>query len=129
MKRKSLTIFVLLALSKIGLAETVPVEKAKSVASGFFANALQQRNSMRMLTNLELVSTVNTDLSREQLPSYYIFNNTAGTGFVIIAGNDAVDPVIGYSLESNIDANDLPPAFAAFMEAEQHAIERARKII
>lgn len=46
--------------------------------------------------------------------AYYVFN--AGTqGFVIIAGDDAYRPVIGYSYESQFDPNDIPPALTDYL--------------
>ena len=39
--------------------------------------------------------------------AYYVFNNDAG-GFVIIAGDDAVTPVLGYTSTGSFDAENLP---------------------
>lgn len=39
--------------------------------------------------------------------AYYVFNNDAG-GFVIIAGDDAVAPVLGYTSTGTFDAGNLP---------------------
>ena len=41
-------------------------------------------------------------------PPYYIFNNTKGKGFVIVSGEDAVMPILGYSFENNFSRNNLP---------------------
>ena len=46
--------------------------------------------------------------------AYYVFN-TGDQGFVIIAGDDAYRPVIGYSYESRFDPNDIPPALADYL--------------
>lgn len=46
--------------------------------------------------------------------TYYIFA-TAPKGFVIIAGDDAYRPVIGYSMENPFDPNDIPPALADYL--------------
>lgn len=43
-------------------------------------------------------------LSTQGNNSYYVFNNDAG-GFVIIAGDDAVAPVLGYTSTGAFDAN------------------------
>ena len=40
-------------------------------------------------------------------PSYYVFNNKNG-GFIIIAGDDMVSPVLGYTTEGSFDTTNLP---------------------
>ena len=43
--------------------------------------------------------------------AFYVFN-LSDHNFVIIAGDDAHRPVIGYSDESAFDASNIPPALA-----------------
>ena len=40
--------------------------------------------------------------------AYYVFNVENDGGFVIIAGDDVVEPVIGYATEGHFDSSDLP---------------------
>ena len=40
--------------------------------------------------------------------AYYVFNVENNGGFVIIAGDDVVEPVIGYATEGRFDSSDLP---------------------
>ena len=40
--------------------------------------------------------------------AYYVFNVENNGGFVIIAGDDVVEPVIGYATEGHFDNSDLP---------------------
>ena len=57
--------------------------------------------------------------------AYYVFNS--GTeGFVIIAGDDAYRPVIGYSNESAFDAKNIPPALAYHLAGIAENINRLR---
>ena len=55
---------------------------------------------------------------------YYVFNidESAGAGFVIVAGDDAVRPVLGYSNNGNYDEKNLPPNFACWMDGLQKEI-------
>ena len=50
-----------------------------------------------------------------QEEAYYVFN-IGDHGFVIIAGDDAHRPVIGYSGQSSFDAFDIPPALAYYLD-------------
>ena len=57
--------------------------------------------------------------------AFYVF--TAGTkGFVIIAGDDAYRPVIGYSTENAFDANNIPPALADYLGGIAESINRLK---
>ena len=57
----------------------------------------------------------------EAMP-YYLFNAAHEEGFAIIAGDDRVAPLLGYSLHGNIDATNLPPALAAWLDEVAAAV-------
>ena len=50
-----------------------------------------------------------------QNEAFYVFN-IGERGFVIIAGDDAHRPVIGYSDESSFDASNIPPALVYYLD-------------
>ena len=50
-----------------------------------------------------------------QNEAFYVFN-LSDHNFVIIAGDDAHRPVIGYSDESSFDASNIPPALAYYLD-------------
>ena len=54
--------------------------------------------------------------------AFYVFN-TNDHSFVIIAGDDAHRPVIGYSDESAFDASDIPPALAYYLDGVAECIQ------
>ena len=47
--------------------------------------------------------------------AFYVFN-IGEHSFVIIAGDDAHRPVIGYSDQSAFDASNIPPALAYYLD-------------
>ena len=53
--------------------------------------------------------------------AYYVFNNDAG-GFVIIAGDDAVTPVLGYTLTGSFDAENLPDGLKDLLKSYERQI-------
>ena len=62
-------------------------------------------------------------------PAYYIYNNKVGQGFVIVAGDDAVDGVLGWSSEGCFDPGDMPPAlrqWLAMMEEQSALVRQGR---
>lgn len=53
--------------------------------------------------------------------AYYVFNNDAG-GFVIIAGDDAVAPVLGYTSTGTFDAGNLPDGLKDLLKSYERQI-------
>lgn len=53
--------------------------------------------------------------------AYYVFNNDAG-GFVIIAGDDAVAPVLGYTSTGTFDAGNLPEGLKDLLKSYERQI-------
>lgn len=53
--------------------------------------------------------------------AYYVFNNDAG-GFVIIAGDDAVTPVLGYTSTGAFDAENLPDGLKDLLKSYERQI-------
>ena len=53
--------------------------------------------------------------------AYYVFNNDAG-GFVIIAGDDAVTPVLGYTSMGSFDAENLPDGLKDLLKSYERQI-------
>lgn len=74
---------------------------------------------MKAKAKSRVVSTAS--LSTQGNDSYYVFNNDAG-GFVIIAGDDAVAPVLGYTSTGAFDANNLPEGLKDLLKSYEQQI-------
>ena len=55
----------------------------------------------------------------------FIFNNVEGKGFVIMAADDCVTPILGYSYENNITDGTLPPNLKAWLDGYAEEIRAA----
>lgn len=53
---------------------------------------------------------------------FYVFNISNATGFVIVAGDDAIIPILGYSGESNFDPKNIPENAAKWLEGYKKEI-------
>lgn len=53
----------------------------------------------------------------------YVFNVANDGGFVIVAGDDRVDPIIGYATHGRFDEEDIPENFRAWLEQTAKEIE------
>lgn len=92
-------------------AEEVPVHVARKVANNFISKKTE-------LTGKDLNALYIRDLIgiiEGHTPYYYVFDLYDNEGFVIIAADDRVYPVLGYSLSNNYSHNDQPPAFKVMM--------------
>ena len=105
MKRFLFTLTMIFALALTGQAAPVSFSLAKTAASKF----IEERFAVESRSGLpELVYTGPNN-------AFYVFN-FAEKGFVIIAGEDAYRPVIGYSTASAFDVNDIPPALSDYLD-------------
>lgn len=112
-----------------------PIDKvaAHKIAVDFLsaedaASARQRKSVQRDALNLRLVYPVSqaTRSLSVPTPAYYVFAAEQGTGFVIVAGDDEVKPIIGYSQTSNFDAANIPPALQAYLIAYERYVGAVR---
>ena len=94
MKRLFMIVALLLMAAMPMKAERVSPETARKAATTF-------------LNNNGAKTTQLSDLSKEAgFQNLYIFN--ASPGFVVMAADNCVQPILGYSLTYNFDAKDMP---------------------
>lgn len=60
--------------------------------------------------------------------AFFVFN-IGEHGFVIIAGDDAHRPIIGYSDESAFDATNIPPALTYYLDGVAECVHQLRHAI
>ena len=116
MKKLFLT-FTLLVLGVFALhAMPIDVTQAKCAAQRFATAQLALER-----TSAELVYT-------GQNEAFFVFN-LGSQAFVIIAGDDAHRPVIGYSDESAFDATNIPPALAYYLDGVAECMSLLRNAV
>ncbi|KGN83679.1 thiol protease/hemagglutinin PrtT [Porphyromonas sp. COT-290 OH860] len=59
-------------------------------------------------------------------PTYYIFNDTDRSGFVIISGDDTTIPVLGYSDKGQVHLNRLPEQLSGLLKRHQKQVDALR---
>ncbi len=103
------------------MTKEVDLPKATQTATNVFYE--------RTLTNgysTENISIISTWIERENdLPLFYIFNFNNG-GFVIVPGDDALPPVLGYSLVNSCSDIGIDPNFDSFMEGYSEQVRYVR---
>lgn len=103
---------LLLALGYSSLqAKRITQWQAQQQAYSFWGKQMPQKARAK--------SRAATTASRSD--AYYVFNNDAG-GFVIIAGDDAVTPVLGYTSTGSFDAENLPDGLKDLLKSYERQI-------
>jgi hypothetical protein len=90
--KKLLTVLAVFIFSVGGLfAKPVSIKTAQKVAENFY--------KLNSSTDVKTISLVYTSASGKSAVLFYAFNINNGDGFVIVSGDDAATPVIGYATE------------------------------
>lgn len=112
-------------LPYIAFAENVTVERAQKIAETFVN---RQTGSRSVSAEVSLVWNGETDQSRtsNHAPAYYVFENSVG-GFVIVAGDDVVNPILGYSNEGNFNVDNMPESLKYWMNELRGGINYLRE--
>ena len=114
---------ILLTVPLLGFSKTVDEATRLKVASNFFGSFVKKVPEMRLVCSGEGRKTKSGE---ESVPAYYIYNN-AGGGFAIIAGDDCVGPVIGYSDSGAIEMDNIPVNMKEWLDMWEEVIEKMKK--
>ena len=114
LKMKKYLFLLLLALGAIAL-------EANPIDASFAQLAAQKLATVQLEMERATPNLVYTG----QDGAFYVFN-IGDHAFVIIAGDNAYRPVIGYSNESTFDAGNIPPALQDYLYGIAESILRLR---
>ena len=106
--RRITTLLFLLMMVVVSQAAPVTKQQARQWAQDFMSQlGAQLKGEPRRAPGV--------DADTEQQP-LYIFNTEANKGFVIIAGDDNAEHVLGYTTEGTYDESRLPDNFRSWLE-------------
>ncbi len=123
---KKLLFFSLLLLSCVTVfAKQIDEQTAKHVGQQFLASktniAALQRSGDLQLVYTSASRAVNPTARTAPEVFFYVFN-TGTQGFVIVAGDDNVIPVLGYSDEGAFDPENMPDNARKWLESYKNQI-------
>ena len=119
MKKLFLILLAIGAVSVNALSSPVSPSQAKETAARFFGTS---SSSPRMIVGGR--SVLSTTYVSD--PAYYIFNNDGG-GFVIVAGDDCLEPILGYSLKGAIDESSMPENMLFWLDGIRRSVQFLRR--
>ena len=112
MKKLSLLLIALLALTAVE-ARSIGEQEARQKASQLFGNLGQKRMTKRIVQSPRKTPELAVAVSRNE---FYVFNDEANGGFVIVSGEDRMPGVLGYSYDGHFDADNIPCNLQALLE-------------
>ena len=120
--RKTILTLCLAALT-LGnlLAGPVDQQKAQKLGAKFLGTTAVSQKTADIQLNLVSVAA-NRDAT-----DYYVFNVSNGEGFVIVAGDDRVKPILAYSTTGSIDPNNMSEGFQFTLEGFREEIQYVRE--
>ncbi len=102
MQRLALLLLSVLALS--AWAGPVSRRSARAVAEDFLA-----ARGVTMSSGAKAFAAPKADAATaDTAATYYVFNVGADEGFVVVSGDDATEPVLGYSLSGTVTEDAMP---------------------
>lgn len=127
-----LTAAVLMAMGME--AKQVEVNKAKSIAQQFLLGKSSASTTRTAVSNdgLNLVYTATTNNGEQTTRAtevdgnlFYVFSQSDSKGFVIVAADDAVSPILAYSRENGFNGDNIPCNVKAVLDNYRAAITGA----
>jgi len=113
---------LLITFSTVGFAKHIDQQTAKQVGQTFLIGT----KTLKSVDNLELVYTAEASISgnpqKAQDATYFYVFNAGTSGFVIVAGDDNVSPILGYSHEGVFAPDNMPPNLVEWLEGYKNEI-------
>ncbi|MEJ5245978.1 MAG: C10 family peptidase [Bacteroidota bacterium] len=128
MKNYFIKLTLILTLFAIQLqAKPIAINTANQVAENFFLRAelaTQSANQIQLVYVAKDEAAATKDVAAE--PYYYVYSSK-NNSFVIVSGDDATLPVLGFSLDSEFDPNFIPPNVEYWLNYYKEQIRYARE--
>ena len=124
--KRNILLFLILALGLPLFGDPVDENTAKQLAQNLWKenNIMGVRGNKVFKKKMPDARFVNV-APQCGYSEFYIFNNENGKGFVIIAADDCVTPILGYSYDNNFAAENLPPNLKGWLDGYAEQIQAA----
>ena len=132
MKKLLMTIVACIIAINLTWAERVSEEEAALVANNFM-NVVQPAAGVHRAPAKRMVLKANSESSE---PQYYIYENANGEGWVMVAANDVVRPILAYSHTGSFRTDNMPANIKSWLNgykkqiaySAQHATQADAKV-
>lgn len=125
--KKILILFVLLISSVSLFAGPIGEERARQIAEEFFAVYDTRSTSGEIELEWAGEDINNSKAGNLSNALLYIYNRGTNNGFVVIAGDSNIAPIIAYSFDTTLDVSNMAEATRAILDAWSKQVSMARK--
>jgi len=122
--RFSVLSLLLLSCTLMCEAKVVTSSKAATVANSFISKSTGMQKSLKLMEPRSRMQTPSQQPTAA--PAYHIFIGADGKGFVIVAGDDVAQPILGYSPDATVTDATLPPAMQELLSDLEKQIRQAQ---
>ena len=119
MMKKTISILICAAIA-MAVCSANPVNSRQARRQAALKLGTDESSLTMLMENRVAVASTSSST-----PAYYMFNGNEG-GFVIVSGDDALIPVLGYSMTGRIDAGNIPCNMQAWLEEVSEAVRTVR---
>lgn len=122
--KKSLLLTIFLLIWSFAFCKPVNIETAKNAGKNFLITNSQSVFYKKSITLNLIYTSTSAEINNNKLIEnyFYIFNTSDNKGFVIIAADDVISPVLGYSDQNNFNKENIPVNFLKWMEGYKEEI-------
>ena len=113
MKRKTLLILTLLMTTAVMEARPITLGKALALAAEYAAPGHE----------VTLCKAAGMRRASSKSAPYYVFSRGEGQGYVIVAGDDCIPSIIGYTESGDFDEQREAPQLLAMLDHYAHVVE------
>ncbi len=125
---KGLSVLLCFVISCYQLcAKSIDTKTALTVAQNFI-HMLPMEQPTKEKLSLQFIYTERSWVNSDQVEAtnlFTILNFSNDKGFVIVSNDDAVEPILGYSIEASFDLGRIPDGTRKWLEQYKQAIEYA----
>ena len=119
--KKILLLIAVLALCTQGIdAKSITPDQARAIAQQ------QLVKSTKLTASNAKMKLSYSAMNMKGQADFYVFNTEGNNGYVIVAGDDATDPVLAYSNYGSFDLNQAPEPVKIMFERYQLSLESRR---
>ena len=119
---KKLFSFWLILMALLGRAHANPVDEATARRVGQAFLSTHTARGAAGAAGLALVYRAEVGAPDAAVPAFYVFDTAPAAGFVLVAADDQVMPVLGYSDQSAFVTKNMAPQVAKWLEGYRAAI-------
>lgn len=127
MKRLFTLNILLLIIVATAFAGPISPEKAQQIASAFWKKVAPEKEQVRMRLAPQKSKSTNRSTSNSAEENFYIFTEESSNGFVIVSGDDLLEPIVGYSTSETRTDIEMPQPLVEWLDMYSHYVEQVRQ--